>query len=97
MVNRMDDLISRQAAIDAAKKLLDYYGTNDISKEFADHTAERFMNRVPSVQPTADAVPVEYIFKQIVKLERSKGQSYHAICYRHLIEVWQMENEREEE
>ena len=47
----MDDLISRQAAIDAAKKLLDYYGTNDISKEFADHTAERFMNRVPSAQP----------------------------------------------
>ena len=46
-----DDLISRQAAIDTAKKLLDYYGTNDISKEFADHTAERFMNRVPSAQP----------------------------------------------
>ena len=38
--------------------------------------------------PTVDAVPVEYILKQIVKLERSKGQSYHAICYRHLIEVW---------
>lgn len=46
-----DDLISRQAAIDAAKKLLDYYGTDDISKEFADHTAEQFMNRVPSAQP----------------------------------------------
>ena len=48
-------------------------------------------------QPTIDAVPVEYILKQIAKLERSKGQSYHAICYRHLIEVWEMENEREEE
>ena len=48
-------------------------------------------------QHTIDAVPVEYILKQIAKLERSKGQSYHAICYRHLIEVWEMENEREEE
>ena len=47
--------------------------------------------------PTVDAVPVEYILKQIAKLERSKGQSYHAICYRHLIEVWEMENERKEE
>ena len=47
----MSDLISRQDAIDMAKKLLDYYGTNDISKEFADHTAERFMNWVPSAQP----------------------------------------------
>lgn len=47
--------------------------------------------------PTVDAIPVEYILKQIVKLERSKGQSYHAICYRHLIEVWAMENERKEE
>lgn len=47
--------------------------------------------------PTVDAVPVEYILKQIVKLERSKGQSYPAICYRHLLEVWQMENERREE
>lgn len=47
--------------------------------------------------PTVDAGPVEYILKQIVKLERSKGQSYHAICYRHLIEVWEMENERKEE
>ena len=46
----MNDVISRQAAIDAAKKLLDYYGTNAISKEFADHTAEQFMNRVPSAQ-----------------------------------------------
>lgn len=49
------------------------------------------------MMPTVDAVPVEYILKQIVKLERSKGQSYHAICYRHLIEEWQMENERKEE
>ena len=48
-------------------------------------------------EPTVDAVPVEYILKQIAKLERSKGQSYNAICYRHLIEVWEMENEREEE
>lgn len=47
----MSDLIDRQAAIEAAKKLLDYYGTNDISKEFADHTAERFMNWVPSAEP----------------------------------------------
>lgn len=46
----MSDLISRQDAIDMAKKLLDYYGTNDISKEFADHTAERFMNWVPPAQ-----------------------------------------------
>lgn len=55
-----DDLISRQAAIDAAKKLLDYYGTNDISKEFADHTAEKFMNRVPSAQqwiPCSERLP----------------------------------------
>ena len=47
--------------------------------------------------PTIDAIPVEYILKQIVKLERSKGQSYHAICYRHLLEVWGMENERKDE
>lgn len=47
----MSDLIDRQAAIEVAKKLLDYYGTNDISKEFADHTAERFMNWVPSAEP----------------------------------------------
>lgn len=52
---------------------------------------------VIEAQQTVDAVPVEYILKQIVKLERSKGQSYHAICYRHLIEVWAMENERKEE
>lgn len=44
--------------------------------------------------PTVDAIPIEYILKQIIKLERSKGQSYHAICYRHLIEAWA---EREEE
>lgn len=50
----MSDYISRQAAIDEAKKLLDYYGTNDISKEFADHTAEQFMNRVPSAQLDLD-------------------------------------------
>lgn len=46
--------------------------------------------------PTVDAVPVEYILKQIVRLERSKGQSYHAICYRNLVEAWKMRNERKE-
>lgn len=43
---------------------------------------------VIDAMPTVDAIPIEYIFKQIIKLERSKGQSYHAICYRHLIEAW---------
>lgn len=47
--------------------------------------------------PTVHAVPVEYILKQIIKLERPKGKSYPAICYRHLLEVWGMENERKEE
>ena len=47
--------------------------------------------------PTIDAIPIEYIKNQIGRWERSKCESYHAICYRHLIEEWEMENERKEE
>lgn len=47
--------------------------------------------------PTIDAIPIEYIKNQIDRWERSKCESYHAICYRHLIEEWKMENERKEE
>lgn len=47
-------------------------------------------------QPTVDAIPIEYIKNQIGRWERSKCESYHAICYRHLIEEWEMENERKE-
>lgn len=47
--------------------------------------------------PTVDAIPIEYIKNQIGRWERSKCQSYHAICYRHLIEEWKMENEMKEE
>lgn len=50
-----------------------------------------------SDEPTVDAIPIEYIKNQIGRWERSKCQSYHAICYRHLIEEWQTENERKEE
>ena len=53
----MSDLISRQAAIDAAKILLDYYGTNDITKEFADNVAENFMNKLPSADRPQGWIP----------------------------------------
>ena len=46
----MIDLISRQAAIEATKRLLDYYGTNEITKEFADDAAEDFINKIPAVE-----------------------------------------------
>ena len=81
--------------IDADKMLkrIESWNTSDaMDKALYNFTLNRIVE-----QPTIDAVPVEYILKQIAKLERSKGQSYHAICYRHLIEVWEMENEREEE
>lgn len=48
-------------------------------------------------EPTVEAIPIEYINNQIGRWERSKCESYHAICYRHLIEEWKMENERKEE
>ena len=48
-------------------------------------------------EPTVDAIPIEYIKNQIDRWERSKCESYHAICYTHLIEEWKMENERKEE
>lgn len=47
-------------------------------------------------QPTVEAIPISYIQNQIERLERSKTESYHAICYRHLIEEWKMEDGREE-
>ena len=53
------------------------------------------INRIDQ-SPTVDAIPIEYIKNQIDRWERSKFQSYHAICYRHLIEEWEMENERKE-
>lgn len=43
--------------------------------------------------PTVEAIPIEYINNQIGRWERSKCESYHAICYRHLIEEWEMEND----
>lgn len=81
--------------VDADKMLkrIESWNTSDaMDKALYNFTLNRIVE-----QHTIDAVPVEYILKQIAKLERSKGQSYHAICYRHLIEVWEMENEREEE
>lgn len=83
----MTQLIDKKVVLEAVKAL---------PAELDAETVQRCIE-VLSNQPTVDAVPVEYILKQIVKLERSKGQSYHAICYRHLIEEWQMENERKEE
>lgn len=47
-------------------------------------------------QPTVEAIPISYIQNQIERWERSKTESYHAICYRHLIEEWKMEEKKEE-
>lgn len=59
---------------------------------------ERYgVSGVINAEPTAEAIPIEYINNQIGRWERSKCESYHAICYRHLIEEWKMENERKEE
>ena len=46
--------------------------------------------------PTVEAIPISYIQNQIERWERSKTESYHAICYRHLIEEWEMERRKEE-
>lgn len=45
--------------------------------------------------PTVEAIPISYIQNQIERWERSKTESYHAICYRHLIEEWEMETRKE--
>ena len=60
----MADLIERQAAIDAAKRLLDYYGTNEITKEFADNSAENFMNCIPPAQQVTGKLNSDCISRQ---------------------------------
>ena len=73
-------------ALDMYERLKPYYGDawRDAQKEIDE-------------APTAEAIPIEYINNQIGRWEKSKCESYHAICYRHLIEEWKMENERKEE
>ena len=46
----MDDPIERKDAIETAKRFLDYYGTNDITKEFADYVSTNVMEQIPSAQ-----------------------------------------------
>ena len=46
----MSDLISRQEAIEKAKKLLDDFGTNAITKWEADYNAENYIKAIPSAE-----------------------------------------------
>ena len=50
----MSDLISRQEAIEKAKKLLDDFGTNAITKWEADYNAENYMKAIPSAEKVGE-------------------------------------------
>ena len=43
--------------------------------------------------PTVEAIPIEYIEREIDAWNRTKVQAYHAICYRHLIDDWRREQD----
>ena len=60
----MDDLISRQAAIDAVMELIEegYEWRSGVSRKISLLNAVYCaLEDIPSAQPTVDAVPVEYL------------------------------------
>lgn len=74
-------------------KLLQSFETDSPEKV---RFSETMIRNIIELQPTVEAIPISYIQNQIERWERSKTESYHAICYRHLIEEWEIEQRSKE-
>ena len=66
--------------------LIDKFDTNG-------HPIAKALRVMINGQPTVEAIPIEYIEREIDAWNRTKVQAYHAICYRHLIDDWRREQD----